>query len=193
MRSSTIVLLLLIVPLVTILGLRANETTGLRETDSVAPPATITEARSRATLLHEMVRGTLQVVHRDFFDEDDAHAIPSASMEDVFREMSRSYDVELKWLIVETDIVNVDHQPVGEFEKNAVEALRDDKTYFEATENSRYRFAGPIRLASQCLKCHVKHRTNTEPRTAGLLISMPLKTTEPKPVSSPLPAHDESP
>jgi hypothetical protein len=40
-----------------------------------------------------MVRGALQIMHRDFFDEENAHAIPSASLEDVFHEMGKSYDV----------------------------------------------------------------------------------------------------
>jgi len=150
---------------------------------SVQPPASayaiptagsISEARARAMLLHESMRGSLQVVHRDFFDEDNAHAIPSSSLEDVFEELATNYGVELKWLIVETDIVNVDHQAEDEFEKAAVAELKAGKLSHEAVEQTRYRFAGRIRLASQCLKCHVKHRTSTEDRSAGLLISMPL-------------------
>ncbi|EMI46853.1 signal peptide protein [Rhodopirellula sp. SWK7] len=121
------------------------------------------------------MHGTLQVVHRDFFDEDNTHAIPSASLEDVFEELSENYDVTLKWLIVETDIINVDHHPNDDFERLAAKALKEGKPNYESVEESRYRFAGPIRLASQCLKCHVKHRTDTNARTAGLTISMPLE------------------
>lgn len=139
-----------------------------------AAPQTSVDARSRARMLHELVRGSLQVMHRDFFDEDNAHAIPSASLEDVFREMGRSYNVEMKWLIVNTDIVNVDHQPETEFDKAAVKELAAGKPFAEQIDSNRYHFAGPIRLASQCLKCHVKHRTSTEDRTAGLVIVMPL-------------------
>ena len=143
--------------------------------DSLIPaPCNTEEARARAMLLHESMRGVLQVVHRDFFDEDDAGAIPSASLEDVFEELSKSYGVKLKWLIVETDVVNIDHQAEDEFEKTAVTALKSGKLNYESVEGSKYRFAGPIRLASQCLKCHVKNRTSTESRTAGLLISMPV-------------------
>ena len=142
--------------------------------DVLPPPTSVVEARSRARLLHETIHGTLQIVHRDFFDEDDAHAIPSASLEDVFHELATHYNIELKWLIVDTDVVNVDHQPEDEFEKAAVKALQN---YHEAVEANRYRFAGSIRLASQCLKCHVKHRTSTEDRTAGLLIAMPIRVS----------------
>ncbi|WP_417732593.1 c-type heme family protein [Rosistilla oblonga] len=140
----------------------------------VAVASSLVEARSRATLLHETIHGTLQVVHRDLFDEDDAHTIPSASLEDVFHAMADSFQVEMKWLVVNTDVVNVDHRPEDEFEHAAVKALAAGKPYFDRVQEDRYRFAGSIRLASQCLKCHVKHRTSTHDRTAGLLISMPL-------------------
>ena len=113
-------------------------------------------------------------MHRDFFDEDDAHAIPSASLEDVFSELARSHGVDVKWLNVHTDELNVDHQPADEFEKQAAKAIEQGKQQFESTSEGRYRFAGRIRLASQCLKCHVKNRITTTDRSAGLLISMPI-------------------
>jgi len=160
---------------VTLMAIRADPPLRDRPSASIPPPTTVIEARARARLLHESIRGVLQVVHRDFFDEENVHAIPSASLEDVFHELSRSYDVDLKWLIVETDIVNIDHQPEDGFEKAAVNELKAGKAQHEAVEDQRYRFAGPIRLASQCLKCHVKNRKSTEDRTAGLLISMPLE------------------
>lgn len=146
------------------------------ETDRIPAPTSVAEARSRARLLHESIHGVLQVMHRDFFDEDNAHAIPSASLEDVFHELSESFDVRMKWLIVDTDVVNVDHKPSDEFERAAVAALKNGDQRYEMVDSDRYRFAGPIRLASQCLKCHVKNRTSTEDRTAGLLISMPVKS-----------------
>lgn len=138
---------------------------------------TETEARSRALLLHEMVSGTLQIVHRDFFDDDNAHAVPSASLEDVFHEMEKSFNVKLKWLTVNTDIVNFDHQAKTEFEKSAVTSLGAGKPFVELVTPDRYQFAGPIRLGSQCLKCHVKWRTSNEDRTAGLVITMPISKT----------------
>jgi hypothetical protein len=145
--------------------------------DAFPPPTSLVEARSRARLLHETLHGTLQVMHRDFFNKLDAHAIPSASLEDVFHELSKDYQVELKWLIVDTDVVNVDHKPAEDFERSAVQGLKSGQRFVEAIEADRYRFAGPIRLASQCLSCHVKDRTSNQDRTAGLLITMPLALT----------------
>jgi hypothetical protein len=153
----------------------ADEAQPNRLSNSVDVPVTVDEARARARLLHETIHGTLHVVHRDFFDEDDAHAIPSASLEDVFHELTRSFGVEVKWLNVHTDLLNVDHQPQGRFEKNAVKALAEGRQNFEATERGEFRYAGRIRLSSQCLKCHLKNRTTNDDRAAGLLISIPLR------------------
>jgi hypothetical protein len=153
---------------------RADEPSQHHQLNQVDAPATVAEASARARLLHETIRGTLQVIHRDFFDDDDPHAIPSASLEDVFNELSRSYSVDLKWLNVHTDMLNVDHQPDGEFEKKAAKAIKQGKPRYELSADGRYRYAGRIRLASQCLKCHVKNRITTEDRSAGLVISMQL-------------------
>lgn len=159
---------------VTLLAAYAQEEEAPTAEERIALPTTAAEARARARLLYESTWRTLQVVHRDFFDDDDPHSIPSASLEEVFEQMADSYEVEMRWLIVETDIVNVDHQPQDEFEKAAVQALKQGHSSYEAISETRYRFAGPIRLASQCLKCHVQDRRDTQARTAGLVIAMPL-------------------
>lgn len=141
---------------------------------AVLPPSSAGEARSRAVLLHQVIDGALQVVHRDFFDEDNAGTIPSASLEDVFEVISADHGVKMKWLVVDTDVVNVDHRPADDFERAAAAALAAGKRYAEEADEGQYRYAGSIRLASQCLKCHVQNRTSTEARTAGLLIAMPM-------------------
>lgn len=149
----------------------------------IAVATSVAEARARAMLLHETIHGTLQVVHRDFFLEDESRVIPSASLEDVFESLEETFHVQLKWLVVETDVVNTDHQAEDAFEKDAVKALAQRKPYWEATTNEQYRFAGPIRLASQCLKCHVRNRKDTKDRTAGLIITMPISRDVPQPAT----------
>jgi hypothetical protein len=174
MKRTLSIAALLVLMLATIIHVSVGEEVAERPpTVALDPPTSPGEARARARLLHEVVHGALQVVHRDFFDEEDIRAIPSASLEDVFKEMSRSYGVEIKWLNVNTDEVNVDHQPATEFEKGAAKKLAAGEPFAEAIESDAYHFAGPIRLASQCLKCHLKTRTSTADRTAGLVISMP--------------------
>ncbi|MAT15015.1 MAG: hypothetical protein CMJ46_07070 [Planctomyces sp.] len=143
--------------------------------EKASPPTSVEEARARALLLHETLHGTLQVIHRDFFIEDESRVIPSASLEDVFEAIEESHEVQLKWLIVETDIVNVDHEPQDEYERAAAKALAAGEKYYEQLEADEYAYTGAIRLASQCLKCHVQNRKDTNPRTAGLVIRMPVR------------------
>lgn len=143
--------------------------------DSDDAPTTVAEARGRARLLHETLHGALQVMHRDFFRDDEGTMIPSRSLEDVFHELARSFDVELRWLAVNADAMSIDHKPQTDFERNAVKAIASGKQEFEATQDGVYRHAGSIRLSSQCLKCHAPRRTSTNDRAAGLVISIPLK------------------
>ena len=146
-----------------------------QDADSENRPATVAEARGRARILHESFHGVLQVMHRDFFDEEAGLAIPSKSLEDVFKELARSYDVKMRWLAVNTDAMSVDHNPRTEFEASAVKALASGKQEFESNENGLYQHAGAIRLSSRCLKCHLPNRTSTKDHTAALVITMPLR------------------
>lgn len=141
---------------------------------SFARPSTKLEARARAQLLYELSHGALQVIHRDFFDDENQKTIPSASLERVFVEMSRSYGVKMKWLNVGLDVMNVDHQPENEFEVSAAQQISKGEAFVELLDQGKYSFAGRIRLGSQCLKCHFKERRSTEDRAAGLVISMEL-------------------
>jgi hypothetical protein len=134
--------------------------------------ATVKEARDRARLLHEIIHGTLQVMHRDFFDPDELDKIPSASLEDVFNELARKQGVKVHWLGVDGQTMNIEHQPQDNFEREAVKAISSGKKEFEAVEGNRYRHAGAIVLHNVCLKCHVPNRSSLEDRAAGLVISM---------------------
>lgn len=142
-------------------------------------PISIDEARARARLLHQTIHGTLQVMHRDFFDPDDQSKIPSASLESMFDELARTQQVKIRWLGVNAKTMNIDHEPNDEFERNAVNALSAGNPEFESVENNRYRFAGNIVLHNVCLKCHVPNRTSLEDRSAGLAITIPLDTPRP--------------
>ena len=90
-------------------------------------PATLAEARERARLLHETLHGALQVMHRDFFHDDEGLAIPSRSLEDVFKELADTFDVKLRWLAVNADAMSIDHSPQTDFERDTVKALAAGK------------------------------------------------------------------
>lgn len=147
-------------------------------TASENAPRSVAEARDRARLLHETFHGALQVMHRDFFDDEDTRNIPSRSLEDVFAELARSQHVKLRWLAVNAEALNVDHKPSDEFEKRAVKALSAGEQEYEAVAGDVYQYAGSIKLSSQCLKCHLPGRTSNKDRAAGLVITMPLEIPE---------------
>ena len=140
------------------------------------PASSVEEARARARILHEAFHGALQVMHRDFFDEDNARVLPSGSLEDVFLELQRSYGIEIRWLAVNAKAMNVNHEPQDGFERSAVRALQSGKEEYEELLAGQYRHVGSIRLASQCLKCHLPHRTSTKDRAAGLSIRMRVES-----------------
>ncbi|RYD31994.1 MAG: DUF3365 domain-containing protein [Verrucomicrobiaceae bacterium] len=135
------------------------------------------EAKLRAQLLHEVVHGALQVMHRDFFKEEEKSKIPSESLEDVFDELEKTWGVKVRWLAVDTKAMNVDHRADDAFEKKAVEVIAAGSDSHDMKEGSLYRYAGVIPLGNRCLKCHVPDRTDLEERKAAVVISMPLQPT----------------
>jgi len=133
------------------------------------------EARGRARILHETIHGALQVMHRDFFVDDENLSLPSQSLQDVFKELTRQWGIELKWLGVNAKTMDSDHKPEDRFEERAVEALASGRTSYEAIESNVYRHAGRIKLQNECLKCHVPDRKTLEDRAAGLVINIPFR------------------
>ncbi len=137
--------------------------------------ASVDEARGRARLLHETIHATLHVVHQEYYREDEGLELPAAALKSVFRELADRQKVELRWLVVNAQAMNVAHNPQDEFEKNAVKALASGRQEYELTENGVYRHAGAITLSSECLKCHLPNRTSTQARAAALVITMPIE------------------
>lgn len=140
----------------------------------VVPLPSVAEARRRAKLLHGVIHDTLQVVHAQYFREGERLTIPAASLNLVFDEMEERDGVKLRWLVVDGKAMNIDNKPRDDFEKAAAQALAAGERGHEAASGGTYRFAGPITLGAECLKCHLPSRSGNRPRTAGLLISMPI-------------------
>lgn len=145
-------------------------------------PASEAEALGRARWIHEAMHGALQVMHRDFFgDGNDGDGgflvLPSQSLEDVFKEMAQSWQVEIRWLGVNAT-KDIDHEPADDFERVAAEVLSKGNEEYSAIEKGRFRYVGAIQLQNECLKCHVPNRRSLEDRVAGLAISFPLAVPE---------------
>lgn len=141
--------------------------------DTALPP--LEEARRQAEILHETIHSTLQLVHHQYYREDEGLPLPAAVLSHVFGELETEKGIRLRWLAVDGQAMNSDHKPQDAFETAAVKALKSGKRQFEQTEAGVYRHAGPITLSNHCLKCHVPDRTSLHDRTAGLIISIPIR------------------
>ena len=133
------------------------------------------EARQRAKLLHGTIHDTLQVVHAQYFREGERLKIPAASLDLVFQGLEEREGIRARWLVVDGKAMNIDHRPRDDFEREAARRLAAGEERHEATEAGTYRFAGPITLGADCLKCHLPGRSSNRSRTAGLVIAIPVQ------------------
>ncbi len=138
------------------------------------PKPSITEARQRAEILHDLLHHLLHDVHRNYYREDEGLLLPAATFHEVFDGFSKRNDIRIRWISVEVEPMNLDHRPANDFERDAVKALLKGQPAFDQTTDSEYKYAGPIRLTAECLKCHVPNRTSTRDRLAGIVITMPV-------------------
>ncbi len=155
------------------LGLSLAITDLARSEDSARLPSAA-EARDRAELLHETVHSSLQIVHHEYYREDEGLAIPASTLKKVFRELADRKRITARWLVVDGAAMNTDHLPQDEFERKAAAALAAGKDSYEETTAGTYRRAAGITLTADCLKCHLPNRKSTEDRTAGLILSIPI-------------------
>jgi hypothetical protein len=160
-------------------GLPAEERVAPADALVDAPRAAVpAEQRKLARLLHETMHATLQVVHHEYYREDEGLKIPAATLQKVFRELATRQNVQLRWLAVDAEAMNADHKPSTEFEKQAVKALTQGQTEFEQVDGGTYRHVGVITLTSDCLKCHSPTRTSNLDRKAGLVIAIPIPAAQ---------------
>lgn len=150
---------------------------GERAKEKVLPG--VPEAKVRAQLLHAAISGSLQVMHRDFFRKGASKAIPSESLNDVFKTIAGEQGVTMRWLATDETVMNRDNLSKDEFGKQAMKSITEGEKEVVAVENGTLRFAGAITLQNECLKCHVPDRKSLEDRFAALEISMPVAAKPP--------------
>jgi hypothetical protein len=150
-------------------------TGGSEKKSEVVERASLAEARRHAETLHTVVHSTLQIVHHQYYREDEGLPIPAATLKHVFAALEEEHHVKLRWLTVEGQAMNSDHKPRDSFEHEAVRALKAGKPTYERAEDGIYRRVGSITLLNDCLKCHLPNRTSTKNRTAGLIITIPIE------------------
>jgi len=132
------------------------------------------QAQREAALLHDAMHATLQLVHHRYYKENEGLIIPASTLDEIFDDLEKEHQVQLRWLVVEGQAMNQDNIAVSEFEKNAVKSLQSGEKQVETIEQGMYRRAGPITLSNVCLKCHIPDRKSTANRTAGLIVSIPV-------------------
>lgn len=155
------------------LSLMAQETPPATNATTTPRPS-VTEARGRAQLLQESILLTLKMIHHEYYREDEKLPIPARTYRKVFEELAEKQKVELRWLSITGQAMNVSHNPKTDFERQAVDAIAGGATEFEATSDGIYRRVGVIPLTSECLKCHAPNRTDVKTRKAGLVIAIPV-------------------
>lgn len=152
-----------------------NETRSVFSEETIAAPMKLEQARRQAEVLHTAVHATLQAVHHRYYREDEGLPIPAAMLKKVFSDIEKEQQITIRWLAVEGQAMNTDHEAKDDFEKKAVQAIKSGQGSFEFVENQVYRRAGTIVLGNNCLKCHVPDRKSTAERKAGLVISLKLQ------------------
>jgi hypothetical protein len=135
----------------------------------------VEKARAQAKLMHQMYAATLDVMHHHYFRSDRA-VLPARALEDVFSQMENQTSIKAKWIAVNAKAMSVHHEPVGDFEKQAVKAIVAGKGEFERVEDGVYLRAGAIPLGAGCINCHTGFfaKGPNSPRFAGLVIRVPL-------------------
>jgi hypothetical protein len=142
---------------------------------SVPPPApSRAEARERAEMLHEFILQTLLSVHEHYYREDENLLLPATTLRGVFEQFGKRHSIQVRWLAVDAEPMNIEHRPQNEFEHAAMKAMKSGRLIYDEIVDDRYQYAGTITLTSECLKCHVPNRTSTRDRLAGLVITMPV-------------------
>ena len=146
------------------------------EQSDKASRVSIAVARERAAMLHITYAATLDTIHRYYFRKNQA-VLPARAMEDVFSEVAKHSKAKARWISVNTKPMSVDHEPEGEFEKQAAAEIAAGKEKYEVVEKGYLRSASSIPLGSGCLSCHAVSTFAPPPkgpRYAGLVISVPI-------------------
>ncbi len=179
------------------------------EVRSTAPEAVTTPdakvslatARDRMTLLEAVFLSTLDVMHRKYFHGDRA-VVPARAMEDVFEDVEANFGIEAHWIAVSLPAMNIDHDPVTAFEREAVRKLKSGQPSLEVVDSGNLRRAVAIPLSGGCLRCHDGsfRSSRSGPAFAGLVMSTPVADAPATPIDAPAgsdrqadPLHGERP
>lgn len=150
---------------------------GRKEKPKPEPTLSLDQARERATVMHDVFESTLHAMHRHYFRNERA-TVPARALEDVFDDLEDRFQVNARWIAVNTNAMSVDHEAETDFEKQAVKEIGNGKEHIELVEKGVYQRATSIPLGFGCVSCHMGRLAPPPktPRFAGLVISIPIKS-----------------
>ncbi|MFN8706125.1 MAG: hypothetical protein ACK50J_05545, partial [Planctomyces sp.] len=155
----------------------ADTTDKTTEEPKETAPRSVSEAKVEAKLLHDVYQSTLDVMHRHYFRSDGA-VLPARAMEDVFEAMENQSTAKAHWISVNTEAMNIDHEPKTEFEKHAAKKIAAGSDFVEHVQDGYYERIGSIPLRAGCVGCHSRQfgsgGKSLTRKFAGLVIRIPI-------------------
>lgn len=135
---------------------------------------TVDQARDRATVMQDVYKATLVMLHDRYFHRDKS-ILPARAMQDIFSDLERQSNITARWISASLKPMSIDHAPGSEFEKRAAREIAAGASDVEAVEDGYYRRGVAIPLTGGCLGCHEGVFQNSgRKKFAGLVVSIPL-------------------
>lgn len=152
-----------------------NGESNVKEKSDEEKRVSVEVARERAKLTHNICSAMLDVIHHRYFRHERS-TVPSVAMEDAFPRIAAQENISARWITVNAKIMNVDHEPQNDFEKQAAKVIAAGKGEYELVEDGIYRRAEGISLMNKgCLDCHLGFGPSGRiDRFAGLVITIPV-------------------
>ena len=134
---------------------------------------TLEEARTAARMLDDAYQITLREVHHWYPAGGGRSTVAATVVRQLQEVMARKGWPHSHFLGVNGILMNPDHRPGDEFEKQAVQAIKDGQDRVESVENGQFRVATAVSLGFGCSSCHWAAGSRT-PR-AAITWNIPVK------------------
>lgn len=135
-------------------------------------------ARDRATVMQNVYKSTLMMLHDRYFHRDKS-LLPARAMQDIFSDIEDQSGVEARWISASLEPMSIDNAPESEFEKRAAKEIASGTSPVELVEDDYFRRAIAIPLTGGCLSCHEGlFQNNGRKKFSGLVVSIPLRTQQ---------------
>lgn len=115
---------------------------------------TLEEARAAVTLLDEGYQTELEEIHRWYPIKSGQPVVAAAVVRRVQEQMVAKGWPRSRFLAVNASVMNPNHVPRDDFERGAVEKIREGAERVETIEKGRLRVATLVPMTGGCASCH---------------------------------------